>query len=836
VIGKGHATDAFSVFSEIASLSSSDSAPSTSSSSDSESSSISESDTSSQNNEIVIKKPVLKIVDSSSDIESIKTSSSPISSASISSVNLDEKKESEQHLELTAAPSSENSISSAKLGGSGSDDSDKSVYIDTHDLTGKKGLARVMKFIDSKSPPEKGSFEYKTDKYGRIFSPDEIGKYSSKIKLICDKVNSSEGILLVYCQYIDGGILPMALALEEMGITKFGGTNLLKNKPSLSSPHKYIMITGDTRLSPNNAAHIKAATNENNKNGEKVKVILISKAGSEGVDFKYIRQVHILDPWYNMNLIEQVVGRAVRNMSHKDLPFEKRNVEIYLHATLLEDNKEEAADLYVFRVAEYKSVQIGRVTRILKEVSVDCILNHDQTNFTQKNMKTSVKQILSSGNVIQEFPIGDLPFTAASDYMENCEYKCNPSKEITNKDINENTYDESFIVLNSDKIIQKVKNLMKERFLYKKKDLISRINNPKVYPLVEIYSALTQLVDDNKETIIDKYGRYGYLINIGEYYLFQPNEVTHPESSIFERSVPLDNKYEMINLDIKNLSENKLEKVEKVDEVLHEKIERDEDKEIVLLRELEEKYNMVASNISESSLKKGENDWYSQAGYVMHKLITEESFSEEDVLEFLVHHIVDLLLFSEKITLLNYMTNKKNTDVMTKFELAVKTYIDKFMIQDKGLVGIILFDENKRNLMILDNSSKKWKEGEPQDEKDLSNAIKKMYSVSENSFNNLVGFIGYEPKNKHFVFKVKDMQAKRTTGARCDQATKAKTIAMLNKIVGSEKWTKENTKKIVDSGLCIVEEFVLRKYNKERKNNKIWFLTPEMAKIYKVSS
>jgi hypothetical protein len=80
------------------------------------------------------------------------------------------------------------------------------------------------------------------------------------------------------------------------------------------------------------------------------------------------------------------------------------------------------------------------------------------------------------------------------------------------------------------------------------------------------------------------------------------------------------------------------------------------------------------------------------------------------------------------------------------------------------------------------------------------------------------------------------MQAKRTTGARCDQATKAKTIAMLNKIVGSEKWTKENTKKIVDAGLCIVEEFVLRKYNKERKNNKIWFLTPEMAKIYKVSS
>ena len=51
-------------------------------------------------------------------------------------------------------------------------------------------------------------------------------------------------------------------------------------------------------------------------------------AGSEGLDFKFIRQVHVLEPWYNMNRIEQIIGRAVRTCSHKDLPFEERNVEI----------------------------------------------------------------------------------------------------------------------------------------------------------------------------------------------------------------------------------------------------------------------------------------------------------------------------------------------------------------------------------------------------------------------------------------------------------------------------------------------------------------------------
>ena len=54
-----------------------------------------------------------------------------------------------------------------------------------------------------------------------------------------------------------------------------------------------------------------------------------------------------------MNRIEQIIGRGVRNLSHKDLLFEKRNVEIFMHGTILGNNKEEAADLYVYRVAEY---------------------------------------------------------------------------------------------------------------------------------------------------------------------------------------------------------------------------------------------------------------------------------------------------------------------------------------------------------------------------------------------------------------------------------------------------------------------------------------------------
>ena len=144
-----------------------------------------------------------------------------------------------------------------------------------------------------------------------------------------------------------------------------------------------------------------------------VKAILISQAGSEGLDFKFIRQVHIMEPWYNLSRIEQIIGRAVRNCSHKDLPFEKRNVEIFLHGTILKNEDEEAADIYIYRLAEHKALQIGQVNRVLKEVSVDCLLNKGQIHLSAENLKQTVKQRLSSGYTIN-YAVGDHPKTEIS--------------------------------------------------------------------------------------------------------------------------------------------------------------------------------------------------------------------------------------------------------------------------------------------------------------------------------------------------------------------------------------------------------------------------------------
>ena len=730
---------------------------------------------------------------------------------------------------------------------------------------GLQGLKNIMTWDESYKPqPIRHNFEYKPNtlkKYGAIFDKENIAKYSSKISNICEIIRNSKGIVIIYSQFIDGGILPLALALEEMGMTRYCSQDS-HNKPLFKkkrgeqvdsqtfkirsetiadgeefNPARYIMITGDKTFSPSNAQDIKIATNSDNKNGEKIKVVLISKAGSEGLDFKNIRQVHVLEPWYNMNRIEQIIGRGVRNLSHCQLPFEERNVEIYLHCTLLKSN-EEAADLYVYRLAEKKALQIGKVTRLLKETSVDCLLNISQTNFSAEKIlqlaeNQNIKINLSSGKTII-FKIGDQPFTDICDYMDNCEYKCSPSSEIKEEDIIQETYNDDFIISNRERIIERIRNLFREHIFYRRDVLIRAINIVKQYPIEQIFYALTYLIQNKNEYLFDKYGRQGNLVNKGEYYIFQPIEISDENISIFERVTPIDSKREHYYLELPS----KIEK-EEIKKREHKKKQENEKEEIPseltsfesIIEKIRNNLNIVFSK-EQIFIGTGEKNRYKHANHVIGHIENVYSISRTNIEKYMIDHMLDMLLLPEKMILIKELYNQRKQEMNTDILIHIENYFNKRIMKEGGKTAIILNKENGWKIFMKpedDEGSEDWEEGEPEDYKLFDRKLDE-YVLDDDKINNIVGFVNMF-KGREMVFKIKDVrQARNNTGARCgDSTTKADAIKLLNMLL--EKNVYDDSTEIMHFGLCVIIEILMRHYTAIKKNNRIYFLTPEETAV-----
>jgi hypothetical protein len=647
---------------------------------------------------------------------------------------------------------------------------------DEFDITaciGKEGLRYIMSYEEVGNPSMRLNFEYRpeftrafklpsgettTKASSRIFAPENIGRYSAKIKNITDKIMTSDGIILVYSQYIDGGVVPIALALEELGFTRYsvagGNSSLFRNKPTQNidsitmlsyrqhqlqfpnqpfHPARYSVITGDPTISPDNLYELKALTNENNTYGENVKVVIISVAGSEGLDFKNIRQVHILEPWYNMNLLEQIIGRAIRNCSHKRLPFSQRNVELYLYGSILSNPDIEAIDLYLYRLSEFKAVKIGAVSRVLRTSAVDCLLNVQHNTQTAAQLNQVVQQNLSSRKQIS-YQVGARPYSALCDYMERCEYVCRPTfsngRPIQEQndlygvdsdsdsdgdggnggngngngesDVRVDTFNEKFMSMNLDKIIHKIRDLYKDAFFYKKtgpNGIIAHVNAVRHYPIAQINLALTQMVTDTNEYVNDKYGRLGRLVNVGDYYLFQPIELTDKRISIYERSVPVPYKHAAIEYPLpENITEDYLgilpvasasasaavpnkKVVEKilatkpqvapaaaaaapaaVDAAAPDAAEADEpantaEETITMLMDTFE----TCKTVYEKPTKE-QDEWYYYCGKVIEQISQTEEFqiSKEDLYELIIANLLEHLSFDESMTLLNYLYEKNN--------------------------------------------------------------------------------------------------------------------------------------------------------------------------------
>jgi hypothetical protein len=145
----------------------------------------------------------------------------------------------------------------------------------------------------------------------------------------------------------------------------------------------------------------------------------------------------------------------------------------------------------LYRLAEKKALQIGRVTRLMKEVAVDCLLNIGQTNFTMDKLAAlaqnqKIELTLSTGNKKIIYKIGDRPYTDICDYMDSCEFKCNPTSAIDTSNLIQDTYDTKLLQVNQPRIMQRIRDLFKDKVFYNRVPLINAINIVKQYPVEQI--------------------------------------------------------------------------------------------------------------------------------------------------------------------------------------------------------------------------------------------------------------------------------------------------------------------------------------------------------------
>jgi hypothetical protein len=352
--------------------------------------------------------------------------------------------------------------------------------------------------------------------------------YSCKFdKILKNILNTEDGIVFVYTEYINSGAIPFALMLEQNGFTQKvidkDGKPVIKSKldsrvkekhPSLYAKWSYVLLDGDVDAKRRNRL-VQMCNSPDNKNGEQVKVIIGTRVAGEGVDFQRIRQIHIMNPWDNFGRIDQTIGRGIRNCSHKDLPEDERDVTVFIYSSSFGPTKKrqiiETTDEKVQRRAEKKDVQMKKVEFILRSIAVDCISHLEGNRYSS-----------------------DASGTRECGYQD-CDkvFQCENQLQIRETDVDRDTYRPEY---HAERVLQKYRQVIKSLYLKSasytlgemEKAVTSQFNGKTEFDANILYIVLDKMVREKTE-VNDKYKRKGRLVFHNMLYSFQPIEISKSE-------------------------------------------------------------------------------------------------------------------------------------------------------------------------------------------------------------------------------------------------------------------------------------------------------------------
>ena len=273
--------------------------------------------------------------------------------------------------------------------------------------------------VDYKIRLEK-AIQHIVDNSNDFLTPEALQTYSPKFLNILENIKDPEyqGLHLVYSQFRTAeGIGLFCKVLDKNGFTRFRIKKNMSGNWEIDIPEvdkgkqTYALYTGtETSEEKEIVRHIyngewdqipDSISNElkrkyrNNNMGEVVKVFMITSSGSEGINLRNTRYVHIMEPYWHPVRSEQVIGRARRICSHKDLPKSLQTVEVFVYLMVFSPEQlksdeaielkrkdlskalpkmPQTSDQYLYEISEIKANLTAQLTDAIKESSFDCYI------------------------------------------------------------------------------------------------------------------------------------------------------------------------------------------------------------------------------------------------------------------------------------------------------------------------------------------------------------------------------------------------------------------------------------------------------------------------------
>jgi hypothetical protein len=253
-----------------------------------------------------------------------------------------------------------------------------------------------------------------------FLTPEALQTYSPKFLHMLENIQDEShlGLHLVYSQFRTAeGIGLFSMVLEKNGFARFRLKKSTLNVWEIDMPDidegkpTYALYTGTETSEekeiirhiyngewgqiPESIGSVLKAKYNNNNMGEVIKVFMITSSGSEGINLRNTRYVHIMEPYWHPVRTEQVIGRARRICSHKDLPLALQTVEVFIYLMIFSEaqlKSDEAIELkrkdlskavpkfpitsdqYLFEISEIKAGLTAQLTDAIKESAFDCYI------------------------------------------------------------------------------------------------------------------------------------------------------------------------------------------------------------------------------------------------------------------------------------------------------------------------------------------------------------------------------------------------------------------------------------------------------------------------------